>query len=886
MATSVTKAQQDQIAQLYVSLFDRAPDAGGFAGWVESLSKGTSLDVIAQDFYLSPEGQATYSRALTNQQFVEAFYTKFLGRNLITEDQGGITYWVGRLGETGATQGAIVAEIIKNIVNYTGTDPVVLASKAIIDAKVAVGEHYALVLNGGVTGAAAAVDGVTDAATAAAKIADLGVSGTIGETFTLTTGLDTIVGTAGNDTINAIGNSPVTSLDADTLTAFDSIDGGAGVDTLNIVPTTKNLAQVGTIKNVEIINIDNTVALFAAAGLDASKFVGATVINQIAAAAAVTKLAATTTAKFTDIASGTLDVTAADAAASVTVALNNVDDLTTLDVKATATGALDSVIVSGAVVDTAAADGVGAIALGVTTGKDVQTLTLNTAVDVTLTVTENFVAKHVSTVNAAASTGAVAYVADGTVANITTGAGADDVTLATAFTATLTAASVDGGAGNDTLVVAVDNTVDAIGAAVTATGGLGNDDITVNVVEGATHAVAITVNAGEGDDIVRIQDGAGNYRALTDNDHLDGGAGNDTIVVGAASPVLDSGDYVRLQDLKGFEFLQFQDTVGTGTAVDAAELTGYSKITFNGAASFVENVTAAQSLVSGNGDLTATTKGYDAAATDTNNAADALTITSLKTGTLDLFAKSANLIVDAASAEANVLSTVTGDLDSAVVTLTSGTDAAKTTDYVASVKFDVSAENPTLTSLTISGAGSATVVGGAKLATVDTSGLVGTDINGDAFNGLDFTGAVGVKETVKVGSGIDAITIASAAGNSSLSMMDTITGLNLTLNAAGDNFAATSDTFSFNVSGISVAAAFTTKTFTTAPASIGAALNTVSALASDAVVFQFQGNTYLFVEDTIGGAAANGNFEATDFVVKLTGAYDLDTVATLATLSL
>ena len=97
MATSVTKAQQDQIAQLYVSLFNRAPDAGGFAGWVESLAKGTSLNVIAQDFYLSPEGQATYSRALTNQQFVEAFYTKFLGRNLTTEDKGGITYWVGRL---------------------------------------------------------------------------------------------------------------------------------------------------------------------------------------------------------------------------------------------------------------------------------------------------------------------------------------------------------------------------------------------------------------------------------------------------------------------------------------------------------------------------------------------------------------------------------------------------------------------------------------------------------------------------------------------------------------------------------------------------------------------------------------------------------------------
>ena len=54
-----------------------------------------------------------------------------------------------------------------------------------------------------------------------------------GETFTLTTGVDNLVGTAGDDVFSAVNDEA----DKSVLGAFDSIDGGAGNDTLNITDT-------------------------------------------------------------------------------------------------------------------------------------------------------------------------------------------------------------------------------------------------------------------------------------------------------------------------------------------------------------------------------------------------------------------------------------------------------------------------------------------------------------------------------------------------------------------------------------------------------------------------------------------------------------------------
>ena len=104
---------------------------------------------------------------------------------------------------------------------------------------------------------AAAVASVTsDAATltaanAAADTTAAAVAVVPGQTFTLTTGLDTgasFTGGAGNDTFSAI--ESVTSPVSDSLTAGDSLAGGAGTDTLVVavsgnVATTAGVATTG-----------------------------------------------------------------------------------------------------------------------------------------------------------------------------------------------------------------------------------------------------------------------------------------------------------------------------------------------------------------------------------------------------------------------------------------------------------------------------------------------------------------------------------------------------------------------------------------------------------------------------------------------------------------
>jgi hypothetical protein len=67
--------------------------------------------------------------------------------------------------------------------------------------------------------------------------------------------VDTVEGTAGNDTINAFAFTAA-EVPATTLTTNDSIDGGAGVDTLNLYATEDfNRDLNGSVANVEKINI-------------------------------------------------------------------------------------------------------------------------------------------------------------------------------------------------------------------------------------------------------------------------------------------------------------------------------------------------------------------------------------------------------------------------------------------------------------------------------------------------------------------------------------------------------------------------------------------------------------------------------------------------------
>jgi hypothetical protein len=86
---------QTQIADLYISILGRSPDATGFSFWTNALAAAddtqTALNDIATGFSLSPEFTSIYG-GLTPTQAINTLYQNILGRS---PDPGGAMYWQG-----------------------------------------------------------------------------------------------------------------------------------------------------------------------------------------------------------------------------------------------------------------------------------------------------------------------------------------------------------------------------------------------------------------------------------------------------------------------------------------------------------------------------------------------------------------------------------------------------------------------------------------------------------------------------------------------------------------------------------------------------------------------------------------------------------------------
>ncbi|QDG74945.1 calcium-binding protein [Labrenzia sp. PHM005] len=76
-----------------------------------------------------------------------------------------------------------------------------------------------------------------------------------GSTFTLTTDIDNLTGTSGDDVFNGVNGT------TDTFTLPDTIDGGAGNDTLSLIIDTGGTVPGATVTNIETLQVRNTVAL-------------------------------------------------------------------------------------------------------------------------------------------------------------------------------------------------------------------------------------------------------------------------------------------------------------------------------------------------------------------------------------------------------------------------------------------------------------------------------------------------------------------------------------------------------------------------------------------------------------------------------------------------
>lgn len=176
----VTQTIQDQVTELYLGFFGRAPDAAGFGYWTQEIAAGAKTpSQIADAFAHTPEFISTYGGKTPIQQ-VTAIYNNVLDR---APDAEGLAYWVNELN-TGTSIGTVVWQVVNAAFQQVGT-----ADGLLVQNKVKVGEYFAITLASNDTAAAASAYNLVTSDPASVAIAEASLVST---TISLTTNIDNI----------------------------------------------------------------------------------------------------------------------------------------------------------------------------------------------------------------------------------------------------------------------------------------------------------------------------------------------------------------------------------------------------------------------------------------------------------------------------------------------------------------------------------------------------------------------------------------------------------------------------------------------------------------------------------------------------------------------
>lgn len=87
------RPEEGEVHRLYLAVFGRRPDAGGFDFWMVKRLDGWTLDRVAAHFIDSPEYRARFG-APTDEGFVDLLYRNVLSRR---PDAGGRMFWLDQL---------------------------------------------------------------------------------------------------------------------------------------------------------------------------------------------------------------------------------------------------------------------------------------------------------------------------------------------------------------------------------------------------------------------------------------------------------------------------------------------------------------------------------------------------------------------------------------------------------------------------------------------------------------------------------------------------------------------------------------------------------------------------------------------------------------------
>lgn len=349
----------EAVQKLYVAYFSRPADFGGLAYWekVVTAANGNTAAVSAA-FAASQEYKDTYA-GKSSFQVINTIYNNLFGRDA---EPAALLFWGNALDTRAVTVDNAVTTIAgaaqnADVTAYKNKVAAATAFSAALDTTTEILGYDGAKAN---EAAKTWLSGVTTDASLAAAIAPAALNASIntiaqtglsedGQTFNLTGGVDTIVGTSGNDTINAVIDL-TTGATGNSFTALDSVDGMTGADTLNlnilnggaVANTALGALPTITVANVETANIRSAVDLTADVSAWAATAVNVTqgkAVNLTAGTNAAVTVSGTTgdvdvnggksqTISVTgaNVTSGTIGTAAHDTTGNVTIAVAQVAD--------------------------------------------------------------------------------------------------------------------------------------------------------------------------------------------------------------------------------------------------------------------------------------------------------------------------------------------------------------------------------------------------------------------------------------------------------------------------------------------------------------------------------------------------------------------------------
>ncbi len=823
---AVTKAQ---VAQLYVALFNRAPEGAGLNAWFAAGATKTQAQ-LADDMLRSPAVQSYFNgRIDTDRGFVSNIYKNFLGKDY-ADDPAGIESWVRHL-EAGHSRG----ETLVKLFEVAQTPEAIAAAPvaaAIFRNKTAVSAYMAEKIadiaqrDDGTYDYEpfqAIIRGTTDTnlEEQKAKVDQLASGQTPSTNKNLTAETDNIVGTDGDDTFNGVyyvGNGAKTS----TLSSLDTLDAKGGKDTLNLTVqkngavTTFAMNDIDTamrgVSNIENLNIRSEVAFTTNPftvnkGLDnlSIQTIGEVKIEGSSANTSGTdtkeKISIDTTGPLKLVAGEvTKEIIAKSTTDSVIVNAAKLEGKVSID--AGATTGVETKLTAAKVQEVAikakgntTIDTAKATKVTVNLNDKANTLTITSPLAEATEVTLSSLKLTAATTVAKATKISVTDVDFGTSNNISTSVENVDFSMNYKFkegssnaqlTAALAAANAKNltlhakadkkafftysGATNKLVKAVIDGDAKNLTADFSAQTKLANIDasaFTGNFEKLTVGNVAnSTVKLGSGNDVVELT-------ATTDKQTIDGGAGTDLVSVNSSLAATGAGDKVTLNN---FEGLKISGQIGA-TAIDMAKWTGFSHITLVGDSSALTSANATFNNLLNNSTITLEGKKAD------HNIA--LNIKDAATGTND----TVNIVLDPKTFTVTPPSTdkvglnnagnfVIDDIEN--VNITSNLDTEKTEGVKNTVRFDATADaKGVLTNATIKGDADTEVIFGSnikKIKALDASALTGKfkfDGTAHVTENATIKGSATKDNTITLNATAKGSTVETGAGKDTITLAST-----------------------------------------------------------------------------------------------------------------